>query len=193
MNNSSIKRGKLIVVSAPSGTGKTTIVKEVLKEFPDLIFSVSATTRKKRENEIDGRDYFFLTEEEFRKRIENNDFIEWEEVYDGCFYGTLKSYIEENIASGKKVLMDLDVKGALSIKRIYPEAILIYIVPPDRQELVKRLTKRNTEDQESLMKRIHRAEMELDQKDKFDMTVMNVELDKAIADTKDLIRKLTKE
>jgi guanylate kinase len=165
----------------------------VLKAFPELVFSVSATTRKKRDNETDGKDYFFLTEEEFKKRIKNNDFLEWEEVYDGCFYGTLKSYIEESIAEGKKILMDLDVKGALSIKRIYPEAILIYIVPPDREELIKRLTKRNTEDQESLKKRIHRAEMELDQKDKFDHTIMNVELDKAIADTKDLIRKLTKE
>ncbi len=181
------------MVSAPSGTGKTTIVKEVLKEFPDLAFSVSATTREKRENEVDGKDYFFISEQEFRNMIKNNEFVEWEEVYQGCFYGTPKSFIEENIASGKKILLDLDVKGALSIKRIYPEAILIYIVPPDRDELVKRLTKRNTENEESLKKRIHRAEMELEQRIYFDETILNGELQKAIADTKDLIRKITKE
>lgn len=193
VHNPKIKKGDLIVISAPSGTGKTTIVKEVLKKFPQLVFSISATTRRKRENEIQGKDYFFLSEKEFRKRIEQNEFIEWEEVYDGCFYGTLRSFFDENVALGKKILMDVDVKGALSIKRIFPEAILVYIVPPDRDELVKRLTKRNTEDDESLKKRIERAEMELNQQDKFDHTVMNEELDKAIEDTKVLIGNLIKE
>jgi guanylate kinase len=192
LNKPEIKPGSLITVSAPSGSGKTTIVKEVLKEFPDLVFSISATTRKKRGNETDGKDYFFLSEEEFKSRIENNEFVEWEEVY-GCYYGTFKSFIEDNIKSGKKVLLEVDVKGALSIKEIYPEAILIYIVPPDMNELVNRLKKRNTEDEESLQKRIERAKMELSHTDDFDYLVENKDLDKAVADTKSLIRKIIKE
>jgi guanylate kinase len=187
-----INSGSLITISAPSGSGKTTIVKEILKEFPGLVFSISATTRKKRGNETDGKDYFFLSEEEFKRRIENEEFVEWEEVY-GCYYGTFKRFIEDNIKAGKKVLLEVDVKGALSIKKIYPEAILIYIVPPDMDELVNRLKKRNTEDEESLQKRIERAEMELSHTEDFDYLVENKDLDKAVADTKSLIRKIIKE
>ncbi len=119
-------KGELIVFSAPSGAGKTTIVKEILREFPQIIFSISATTRPKRETEIDGIEYFFLTESDFKKKIENDEFIEWEKFYD-YYYGTLKSFITANIEAGKAVLLELDVKGALTIKRLYPYAHLIYI------------------------------------------------------------------
>lgn len=183
--------GKIIVISAPSGTGKTTIVKTILSEKSDLAFSVSATTRRKRENETDGVDYFFLTNEEFEKKIENNEFVEWEKVYD-YYYGTLKSSIENNISKGTSVVLELDVKGALSIKKIYPEARLIFILPPSYDELVKRLKKRNTESESDLNKRIERAKMELRFKDKFDYLVKNENLEKAIEETKILTNNILK-
>lgn len=193
MNEVKVKTGNLIAVSAPSGSGKTTIVKEVLKEFPQLVFSVSATTRKRREGETDGKDYFFLSSEEFREKIENDEFVEWEQVYDGCYYGTFRSFLDDNLAAGRQVLMDVDVKGALSINRIYPDAILIYIVPPDIDELVNRLKKRKTEDEESLKKRIERAKMELSLKEHFDYTVLNDNLEHAVTEIKSLIKKIIKE
>lgn len=184
-----MKRGSIIVVSAPSGAGKTTIVKEILKEFPEIIFSVSATTRKKRETESDGIDYFFISEEKFKEHITNNDFVEWEKFYD-YYYGTFKSFIDSNIENGKSVLLELDVKGALSIKNIYPESSLIYILPPSLDELVDRLVKRKTENEDDLKKRIKRAEMELSLKNKFDYLVINKELDIAIDQAKSLIKKI---
>ncbi|NWF51176.1 MAG: guanylate kinase [Ignavibacteriaceae bacterium] len=184
-----MKRGSIIVVSAPSGAGKTTIVKEILKEFPEIIFSVSATTRKKRETESDGIDYFFISEEKFKEHIKNNDFVEWEKFYD-YYYGTFKSFIDSNIENGKSVLLELDVKGALSIKNIYPESSLIYILPPSLDELVDRLVKRKTENEDDLKKRIKRAEMELSLKNKFDYLVINKELDIAIDQAKSLIKKI---
>jgi guanylate kinase len=184
-----LKRGSIIVVSAPSGAGKTTIVKEILKEFPEIIFSVSATTRKKRETESDGIDYFFISEEKFKEHITNNDFVEWEKFYD-YYYGTFKSFIDSNIENGKSVLLELDVKGALSIKNIYPESSLIYILPPSLDELVDRLVKRKTENEDDLKKRIKRAEMELSLKNKFDYLVINKELDIAIDQAKSLIKKI---
>ena len=145
--------GNLIVVSAPSGAGKTTIVKEILKEYPQIIFSISATTRPKRETEIDGIEYFFLSESEFKEKINNDEFIEWEKFYD-YYYGTLKSFITANIEAGKSVLLELDVKGALTIKRLYTYAHLIYISPPSFDELVNRLRQRNTENESDFIKRI---------------------------------------
>jgi guanylate kinase len=184
--------GKLIVFSAPSGAGKTTIVKEILKEFPQIVFSISATTRPKRETESDGIEYFFLTEAEFRKKIENDDFIEWEKFYD-YYYGTLKSFISGNIAARKPVLLELDVKGALTIKRLYPYAHLIYISPPSFEELVKRLRQRNTESESDFLKRIDRAKMELSLKDQFDYIIENKELKTAINEAKILVNKILKE
>lgn len=183
--------GKIIVISAPSGTGKTTIIKTILNETSDLVFSVSATTRKKRNNEADGVDYFFLTNEEFEKKIENDEFVEWEKFYD-YYYGTLKSSIEDNINNGISVVLELDVKGALSIKKIYPEANLIFILPPSYDEIVKRLKKRNTESESDLNKRIERAKMELRFKDKFDYLIKNENLEKAIEETEILINKILK-
>jgi len=184
--------GKLIVFSAPSGAGKTTIGKEILKEFPQIIFSISATTRPKRETERDGIEYFFLTEVDFRKKIENDDFIEWEKFYD-YYYGTLKSFISVNIDAGKPVLLELDVKGALTIKRLYPYAHLIYISPPSFEELVNRLRQRNTESESDFLKRIDRAKMELSLKDQFDYIIENKELKTAINEAKILVNKILKE
>jgi len=183
--------GKIIVISAPSGTGKTTIIKTILNETSNLVFSVSATTRKRRNNETDGVDYFFLTNEEFEKKIEKNEFVEWEKFYD-YYYGTLKSSIEDNINSGISVVLELDVKGALSIKKIYPEANLIFILPPSYDEIIKRLKKRNTESESDLNKRIERAKMELRFKDKFDYLIKNENLEKAIKETEILINKILK-
>ncbi len=183
------KRGAIIAISAPSGTGKTSIVRRIINEIPGLVFSVSATTRKKRENEKDGVDYFFITEEEFQEKINNCEFVEWEKVYD-YYYGTFKSVIEENINKGRSVILEVDVNGALSIKKIYPDANLIYVLPPSHDELTRRLKNRKTENDADIQKRLERAIMELSIKDKFDYFVMNEDLNKAISDTKDLINNI---
>lgn len=186
------KNGKIIVVSAPSGAGKTSIVKELLKSFPKIIFSVSATTRPKRAIEKDGVEYLFLSEEEFLKMVENNEFIEWEKFYD-YYYGTPKSFIEENIKVEKPVLLELDVKGALTIKRLYPYAHLIYISPPSFEELVKRLRQRQTENETDFVKRIERAKMELSLKNRFDYVIENIKLETAVVEAKSLVNKILKE
>lgn len=186
-------KAKLFVFSAPSGSGKTTIVRNILKQFPDFVFSVSATTRKKRNVEKDGIDYYFITEEEFLKKIENNEFAEWEKFYD-YYYGTLKKLVDENIAKGLATVFEVDVKGALSIKRVYPFATLIFIAPPGIEELKERLINRNTESDEDLKKRIERAKMELSFKDKFDYVVSNINLEKAKMEVKEIIEnELSKE
>lgn len=185
------EKGNIFVISAPSGAGKTTIIKNILQEIPDLSFSVSATTRKKRDNEIDGVDYFFLSEEEFKRKIDENAFLEWEKFYD-YYYGTPKDFIDEKIKNGKSVLLEVDVKGALRIKSIYPEAILVYIYPPSFEVLVERLKKRKTEDETELKKRVERAKMELSHKDKFDYLVVNEDLNTAVLEVKSLIKKILK-
>jgi guanylate kinase len=183
------KNGVIIAVSAPSGTGKTTIVKKILSDFPELIFSISATTRKKRDYETEGVEYFFISEEEFKSKIEKGEFIEWEKFYD-YYYGTFKSYIEQNINNGKSVIVEIDVKGALELKKIYPDSVLIFIYPPSLDELEKRLTNRQTENETDLKKRIKRAKMELSLKDKFDYFIENDDLEKAILETESLIKKI---
>jgi len=187
-----LNQGKLIVFSAPSGAGKTTIVKKILREYPEIIFSISATTRPKRDTEIDGVEYFFLSESDFKKKIENDEFIEWEKFYD-YYYGTLKSFITANIEAGKTVLLELDVKGAITIKRLYPYAHLIYISPPSFEELVNRLRQRNTENESDFLKRIERAKMELELKDQFDYVIENQDLQTAISESKSLVQKILKE
>ena len=187
-----MRKGQIIVFSAPSGAGKTTIVKEILKQFPEVIFSISATTRPKRQTEKNGVEYYFLTEEEFKKKIKNDEFIEWEKFYD-YYYGTLKSFILDNIEAGKDVLLELDVKGALTIKRLYPYSHLIYISPPSFEELVNRLKQRNTESESDFKKRIDRAKMELSLKDKFDFIIENLELETAIKNSRILVNKILKE
>jgi len=185
-------KGKLIVFSAASGAGKTTIVKEILKNFTNIVFSISATTRPKREIETNGVEYYFLSEEEFKKKIENDEFVEWEKFYD-YYYGTLKSFVTGNIEAGKPVLLELDVKGALTIKRLYPYAHLVYISPPSFEELVNRLRQRKTESESDFNKRIDRAKMELSLKDQFDYIIENTELETAVKEAKSLVEKILKE
>ncbi|MFZ1520467.1 MAG: guanylate kinase [Ignavibacteriaceae bacterium] len=182
-------KGKIIAISSPSGGGKTSVVKQILKDFPQIIFSVSATTRPKRSNEVNGVDYFFVDEREFELKIKNDEFIEWERFYD-YYYGTLKSFVDDNINNGKSVLFEVDVKGALSLKKIYPESILIFIDPPTYEELVKRLKNRKTESPEDLQKRIDRAKMELSYKNKFDYIFVNDELNKVYKSVKSLIKEI---
>lgn len=184
-----MKKGKIIAVSAPSGGGKTSVVKQVLRDFPEVVFSVSVTTRPKRKNEVDGVDYFFVDDKEFERRIENNEFIEWERFYD-YYYGTLKSFVDDNISAGKSVLFEVDVKGALSLKKIYPDSHLIYIDPPSFEELVKRLKNRKTESEDDLQKRIDRAKMELSYKPQFDYIFVNDELNKVYKNVKSLIKEI---
>ena len=182
------KTAKLFVFSAPSGSGKTTIVRKLLHDFDDLVFSISATTRDRRNNEIEGKDYFFISEEEFKKKIEADEFIEWEKFYD-YYYGTLKKFVDDLLDRGKSVLLEVDVKGALRIKKKYSNSVLIFIAPPSREVLKKRLIERKTETEEDLKKRIERAEMELDYKDRFDYVVVNNNLDSAIDEVKKIVTK----
>jgi guanylate kinase len=178
--------GKLIVISAPSGSGKTTIAKEIMNRFPGLGFSVSGTTRSKRAGEVDGRDYFFLTREEFKRRVDNGEFVEWEELYGDC-YGTLKSEVDRVLRSGHHLLFDVDVNGGLSIKKYYPNALLIFIRPPSVEALKDRLLKRQTENDIALKRRLDRATMELELGSKFDHQVVNDELDRAIQEVQSVI------
>lgn len=185
------KKGKIFVISSPSGGGKTTIVRRILSEFPEIIFSVSATTRPKRHDEIDGVHYYFLTEEQFLEKIKNDEFIEWERFYD-YYYGTLKTFVIDNIQKGKSVLLEIDVKGALSVKKIFPDAILIFIDVPSIEELVNRLKRRKTESEADLQKRIDRAKMELSYKDKFDYIFVNKDLEEVTSQIKSLIKEILK-
>ena len=181
---------KLYVFAAPSGTGKTTIMKSVLKKFPQMIFSISATTRKKRNSEVDGRDYFFITEKEFEEKIKNDEFVEWERFYD-YYYGTLKSFVDGNLEKGISVLFEVDVKGAVSIKHKFPKAVLIFIAPPSFEVLKTRLINRNTESPEDLKKRIERAEMEMEysNRNEFDYKIINDDLEKAKIKIEEIIEK----
>ena len=180
---------KIIIITAPSGAGKTSIVHYLLKKYPEkLSFSVSATTRKAREEEVNGRDYYFMREDEFKTKIHNNEFVEWEMVYDGKYYGTLQSEIERIWSTGKTPVLDIDVKGALRIHEQYPDcSISIFIQPPSVKELKKRLESRGTETAESLAARVNKAAYELSFKDHFNHTVINSNLQNACAETEKLI------
>ncbi len=181
-------RGMLIVVSAPSGAGKTTIVKAVLKNHPEMLFSISATTRRQRENEIDGKDYFFLSRQEFETRIQANGLVEWEEIY-GNLYGTLRTEVDKSLSSGATMLFDIDVKGGLSIKRHYPsEAVLIFISPPSVEILKNRLVNRNTEDEATIQRRLDRVPMEMELGDEFDYQVVNDKLETAISQVEAIVQ-----
>jgi len=186
------KKGIIFVITAPSGTGKTTIIRAILKILQNVVYSISATTREKRPNEQDGVDYFFIDESTFLQKIEANQFVEWEKVYD-YYYGTPKSFVEKILSEGKSILLEVEVKGALSIKKVYPEAIMIYLLPPSLEELGKRLRERKTESESDFQKRIERAKMELSLKDKFDYFIVNNNLNTAILEVKELIENLTKE
>jgi guanylate kinase len=165
---------KLVIFSAPSGSGKTTVVRHLLETNNDLAFSVSATTRKKRPNEVDGKDYYYLTIEEFEQKIKNGAFLEYEQVYDGLYYGTLKSEVERIWSNGKSVIFDVDVVGGLNIKKIYgKKALAVFLRPPSIEELMDRLKKRETEVEHELDQRIGKANEELKYEKEFDIVLIN--------------------
>ena len=178
-------QGKLIVFSAPSGSGKTTIVRHLLKHKElNLEFSISATSRERRGNEEDGKDYYFLSFEDFKKKIKNDEFLEWEEVYRDNFYGTLKSEVERIWAMGKHVIFDIDVSGGLRIKRKYPDQTLaVFVKPPSIDELKIRLKKRQTESYDKINMRIAKASAELATAPLFDAVLINDNLEKAFSES----------
>ncbi|MBN1598692.1 MAG: guanylate kinase [Bacteroidales bacterium] len=183
--------GKLVILSGPSGAGKSTLAKHLLKKKNfNLAFSVSVCSRKKRNSEIDGEDYYFLSIDEFKTKIEENEFLEWEEVYPNLYYGTLKVEVERLLSQGKNVMFDVDVMGGISIKRKYNErALSVFIKPPSLDVLEDRLISRNTESPENIKKRIRKAKMELNYARRFDHVVVNETLEDAIAATEELIGK----
>ena len=184
-----MKQGKLIVFSAPSGSGKTTIVRHLLiqKEL-NLEFSISATSRKKRGDEVDGKDYYFLSLKEFKNNIKNDAFLEWEEVYRDNFYGTLNSEVERIWAMGKHVIFDIDVSGGLRIKRKFPEQTLaVFVKPPSIDELKIRLKKRKTEDIDRINMRVAKASAELATAPLFDVIIENDNLENALNEANDLV------
>jgi len=183
-----ITPGKLIIFSAPSGAGKTSIVRQLMQDMPNLAFSVSACTREQRPGEINGKDYYFLSIGEFKQKIANNEFVEWEEVYANGFYGTLRSEIENIRNSGKHVLFDVDVEGGLNLKKIYgSDALAIFVQPPSVDVLEARLRGRGTESEESLKKRLGKAIKELDYYPKFDVVILNDVLADAVAEARQKI------
>lgn len=188
------KSGKLIIFSAPSGAGKTTIVHALMERFPRLEFSISATSRQPRHNEQHGRDYYFLSAEEFRKACEEERFVEWEEVYAGTRYGTLKSEMERIWRKGNIILFDVDVMGGIRLKSIFgANALSIFVMPPSVAALRERLTGRGTDSPETIEKRIAKAEQEISYADRFDYVVINDDLQQAIAEVETLVAKFIKE
>lgn len=174
-------QGKLIIFSAPSGSGKTTIVNELISHLPNLEFSISATSRQARKGETDGRHYYFLEPGRFIEKVKNKEFIEWEEVYENYYYGTLKSEIERIWKAGKHVIFDIDVKGAINLKKQFKErALSVFVEVPSMEELEKRLRGRSTETEDKIRKRLAKAQEEMKYKSEFDVVILNNRLDIAI-------------
>ena len=184
-----MQEGKLIIFSAPSGAGKTTIVHHLLGKIPELEFSISATTRHKRGDEVHGRDYYFISNEEFLHKIAHKEFVEFEEVYTGTFYGTLRSEIERIWSHGKHVIFDIDVEGGLHLKKKFGDkALAIFVQPPSLEVLIERLTGRGTDSAEKLAERIVKADKELKYADRFDVIQKNYDLQVACAEAEELVR-----
>ena len=181
--------GKLIIFSAPSGSGKTTIVKHLLANNSNLGFSISACTRDRRgRSEQNGKDYYFLTPDEFKQKIDNDEFVEWEQVYMGAFYGTLKAEIERLWAAGKHVLFDVDVQGGLKLKEYYgSRALAVFVKVPDESTLIDRLTGRGTEDADSLSKRLFKIHFEMSFQDEFDVVLVNDKLSDSLEKAQSLV------
>ena len=184
------KEGKALIFSAPSGAGKTTIVHYLLRQDLGLQFSISATTRKKRPAEKEGRDYYFLSIEEFKKKIDNKEFVEWEEVYKDHFYGTLLAEVEKIWAAGKHVIFDVDVVGGISLKRYFKDrALSVFVKPPSIDTLRERLEKRHTETEKSIERRLAKAEVEMKYAKHFDYILVNDDLPKAFEEAKQVAEK----
>jgi guanylate kinase len=174
-------KGKLVIFSAPSGSGKTTIVRHLLEQNLNLEFSISAASRAKRDTETHGVDYYFISVDEFREKIDNNEFLEWEEVYPDHYYGTLKSEVERIRNKGNHVIFDIDVVGGVNIKEEFgKDSLAIFIKPPSKEELEKRLRSRNTDSDNKIKRRLEKADFELSFADKFDVVVVNDKLELAI-------------
>lgn len=180
---------KMLIFTAPSGAGKTTIVQHLLDKFPELAFSISATTRSMRSHEKDGHDYYFISPEEFQQRVAEDAFVEWEEVYEGLCYGTLHREIDRLWKAGKHIIFDIEVKGATNIKKAYPdESLVVFVKPPSEEILFERLRRRQTEDPDSLAKRIARAAEELTYESTFDYVLLNDDLPTALAEAEQVVR-----
>ena len=180
--------GKLVIFSAPSGSGKTTIVRELLKRFSQFEFSISATSRQPRGTEQHGVDYYYLSNKEFRERVERGEFVEWEEVYAGTCYGTLKSEMERIWAKGNVIVFDVDVMGGINLKRLFgDDACSVFIMPPSIEELERRLRGRGTDSEEVILKRINKAEFELSKSSEFDHIVVNDVLADAVNEATTII------
>lgn len=190
----SIPSGKAIIFSAPSGSGKTSLVKHLMKEVPNLGFSISACTRDKRgRHEVHGRDYYFLSIDEFKNKIDQDQFVEWEEVYAGNFYGTLKEEVHRIWKEGKAVIFDVDVKGGLALKKYFgAQALAIFVKVPSLDVLESRLNDRGTESEESLSRRIYKAKFEMTFEPQFDVTVFNDDFVKSSAETVALVTEFLK-
>jgi guanylate kinase len=186
--------GKVIIISAPSGAGKTTIVKYLLaQEKLHLEFSISACTRPERDDETDGRDYYFMTVDEFKAKIDDNCFLEWEEVYKGSYYGTLKSEVDRIWKKGSHILFDVDVEGAVNLKQVFKEqALSIFIMPPSIEELQRRLEKRGMDSPDKIQKRINKAGYEMKYVSKFDSTIINDDLNKALQEAEAMVLEFLK-
>jgi len=185
-----MNQGKLIIFSAPSGAGKTTIVRHLLEQNLNLEFSISATSRGMRHTETNGKDYYFLTQDEFKSKIDNDEFLEWEEVYSGTYYGTLKSEVDRIRANGQNVIFDVDVVGGCNIKKFYgDEALAVFVQPPSVEELRNRLVARSTDSSEVIEKRVAKAAYELTFADQFDCIIVNEDLAKAFEEAEDCIRR----
>jgi guanylate kinase len=182
------KSNKLIIITAPSGAGKSSITHYLLKKHPQLAFSVSATTRPKRPNEIDGVDYYFLSTEAFKKKIDELAFVEWEMVYEGKYYGTLKSELKRIWENEQTPLLDIEVRGAIHVQQLYPkETLAIFVLPPSVEELRRRLETRGTETADTLRDRINKAEYEISYSHQFNRIVVNDKLDQACKETEEII------
>ena len=180
--------GKVLIFSSPSGAGKTTIVHHLLKKFPSLAFSVSATTRPQRPHETDGKDYYFLTPEEFRRKIEEGAFVEWEEVYENTYYGTLRSEVDRLLDEGRQVVFDVDVKGAINIKKQFGDrALAVFVMPPSIEELERRLRHRSTDPEESIRERVAKAKEEMSYADKFDVILVNDVLEETLEKAEEIV------
>lgn len=181
-----MRQGHLFVVSGPSGAGKGTVLKRLINELDDLEYSISATTRHSREGEVDGEDYFFLSENEFFNLVDNDRFIEWAKVHNN-YYGTPKDYVLKMIEKGKDVILEIDIQGAKQIRKSYPEAVFVFLAPPSLEELVKRLDQRGSENKHSKEIRLNNAREEMKERENYDYEVINDKIDQAVLKFKSII------